>query len=140
MNRTADNQPHPDSHARGEHLLTPILAELQQGHGTAGKILKDDALYDDLRKTSDQAHQLIADLQAGRGTAGKLLKAETLYNKVNQLIAKVDTTVDKLNAGQGTLGQLLVNHSESLTFTGCGTAQYTDFAGTVKDVSLSRCF
>ena len=87
-----------------------MLEDLQQGHGTAGKLLKDEALFNDLRKTTAQANQLLADLEAGRARAGKLLKDDTLNNKHgSSLIAKVDTTVDKLNSGQGTLGQLLVN-------------------------------
>ena len=38
------------------------------------------------------------------------------------------------------LGSLLVGHSETLTFTGCGTATLQSYDGTVKNVSLSRCF
>ena len=77
--------------------------------GTAGKLIKDEALYNELRSATTQFNQLLTDLQAGKGSAGKLLKDDRLYNEINQLLAKVDTTIDKLNAGQGTLGQLMVN-------------------------------
>jgi hypothetical protein len=37
-------------------------------------------------------------------------------------------------------GAPMVGHSESLTFTGCGTARHTDYAGNVSNVILSRCY
>ena len=45
--------------------IDDILAELQQGHGTAGKFLKDPALYDDLRE-DHRADQHAAERSAGR--------------------------------------------------------------------------
>jgi len=38
------------------------------------------------------------------------------------------------------LGKLFVGKSESLTFTGCGTATYTSPSGNVSNVTLHRCF
>ena len=37
-------------------------------------------------------------------------------------------------------GALIVGHSETLAFTGCGTATYTAPSGTVSTVNLSHCF
>ena len=37
-------------------------------------------------------------------------------------------------------GSALIGKSESLQFTGCGTATYTSADGTVSNVSLNRCF
>ena len=44
------------------------------------------------------------------------------------------------NVAPTALGTLFVGASETLTFTGCGTAQLQQYDGTVKSVSLSRCF
>lgn len=44
------------------------------------------------------------------------------------------------NVSPTTLGNLLVGKSESLTFTGCGTATYTDVNGNQSSVTLHRCF
>lgn len=38
------------------------------------------------------------------------------------------------------IGNLVVGKSESLTFTGCGTATYTAYDGTTSTVTLNRCF
>ena len=91
--------------------------DLQAGQGTAGKLLKDPAMYEDFRQTTADIrrlinvdlHKIVDDLNAGRGTAGKLLKDDEMYRRIDQLVANLTTSVDKLNAGQGTLGQLLVN-------------------------------
>lgn len=44
------------------------------------------------------------------------------------------------NVSPTALGSLLVGKSETLTFTGCGTATYTSAAGKVSSVTLHRCF
>jgi phospholipid/cholesterol/gamma-HCH transport system substrate-binding protein len=91
--------------------MDEILAALQRGEGTAGKLLQDPALYDDTRKTVAELRQLAADLNAGKGTAGKLLKDDELHRRIQSTIVKLESTLDKVNSGQGTLGQLLVNPS-----------------------------
>ncbi|MCC6537672.1 MAG: MCE family protein [Bryobacterales bacterium] len=86
-----------------------LLDGLEQGQGSAGKLLKSTELHDELRKTISEFRVLTADLNAGKGSAGKLLKDETTINRINNTLAKVDQMIAKLNAGQGTLGQLMVN-------------------------------
>jgi phospholipid/cholesterol/gamma-HCH transport system substrate-binding protein len=68
-----------------------ITADLSQGKGSAGKLLKDEQLYEDTRaalarfnSTATKFDVLIGDAQSGKGTIGKLLNDETLYNNVNQ--------------------------------------------------------
>jgi phospholipid/cholesterol/gamma-HCH transport system substrate-binding protein len=82
---------------------------LQQGEGTAGRILKDPKLYNDLDKSVAQLNTILANLNAGKGTAGQLLVSNKLGNEVSRTLGKVDLTLDKVNSGQGTIGQLLVN-------------------------------
>jgi hypothetical protein len=45
-----------------------------------------------------------------------------------------------VNVSPTALGSLLVGKTESLTFTGCGTASYTSASGAVSNVKLHRCF
>jgi phospholipid/cholesterol/gamma-HCH transport system substrate-binding protein len=86
-----------------------MLADLQSGKGTAGKLLKDPALFDEAQKTIAEIHSLAADLNAGKGTAGKLMKDDQLHRRMDELLAKLNSTIDKIDAGQGTIGQLIVN-------------------------------
>ncbi len=58
-----------------------MLADLQSGQGSAGKLLKDPALYDEVHRTVAEIRTLVADVNAGKGTAGKLLKNDELYAK-----------------------------------------------------------
>ena len=51
-----------------------MLADLQAGQGSAGKLLRDPALYDELHKTVAEIRSLVADVNAGKGTAGKLME------------------------------------------------------------------
>ncbi|MBS1971001.1 MAG: hypothetical protein JSU04_11875 [Bdellovibrionales bacterium] len=44
------------------------------------------------------------------------------------------------NVSPTVLGSALVGKTETLTFTGCGTATYTSTTGAVSNVSLHRCF
>lgn len=74
-----------------------ITSDLNQGKGTAGKLLKDEQLYNDARdtlakfnSTAAKLDLLLADAQSGKGTVGKLLTDETLYNNLNQTTANVN--------------------------------------------------
>ena len=61
---------------RRQHAAT----DLQAGQGTAGKLLKDPALYNEMQETVKGVHKLVDDLNAGKGTAGQLLKSDDLSN------------------------------------------------------------
>lgn len=74
-----------------------ITADLSQGKGSAGKLLKDDALYEEARtgiarfnSTAARLDVLIGDAQSGKGTLGKLLTDEALYNNINQTAGNVN--------------------------------------------------
>lgn len=74
-----------------------ITADLSQGKGTAGRLLKDETLYEEARtgiarfnSTAARLDVLIGDAQGGKGTLGKLLTDETLYNNVNQTAGNVN--------------------------------------------------
>ncbi len=74
-----------------------LTKELNEGKGTAGKLLKDEQLYNDTRtaiskisETADKFNLLLADAQSGKGTIGKLLTDETLYNNINQTSSNIN--------------------------------------------------
>jgi phospholipid/cholesterol/gamma-HCH transport system substrate-binding protein len=72
--------------------INGIVRDVRAGRGTAGKLLTDEALYNDARAaiarfntSAERIDNIIAGIQRGEGTAGKLLTDEQLYNNVNQL-------------------------------------------------------
>lgn len=74
-----------------------LTRELNEGKGTAGKLLKDEQLYEEARTAVSRVNTLtakfdaiITDAQAGKGTLGKFLTDETLYNNANQTLSNVN--------------------------------------------------
>jgi phospholipid/cholesterol/gamma-HCH transport system substrate-binding protein len=89
--------------------IDDMLAQVQQGKGTAGKLLYDPAIADEARAAIADARQILENLKAGKGTAGKLLNDEEIANQLALIAQKVNIAIDKINSGQGTIGQLVVN-------------------------------
>jgi phospholipid/cholesterol/gamma-HCH transport system substrate-binding protein len=77
-----------------------LVDGIQAGQGTAGKLIKDPALYNKADQTIENLNTLVANLNAGKGSAGKLLHDDDLYNKLNAIATS-------LNEGKGTAGKLL---------------------------------
>ena len=72
--------------------IDEIVAEVNAGHGTLGKLVKDEQLYNDARlaisrfnTAAERIDNVVAAAQRGEGTVGKLLTDDSLYSNVNQL-------------------------------------------------------
>jgi len=72
-----------------------IVADINAGKGTLGKLVKDEAIYNDARSamarfnsTAERIDSVVAGAQRGEGTVGKLLTDDQLYNNVNQFSAE----------------------------------------------------
>ena len=61
-----------------------ITADLNAGKGTAGKLLKDDALYSEVRTTINKLDTILGDAQSGKGSLGKFITDPSLYDNVNK--------------------------------------------------------
>jgi len=109
-----------------------ITEQVQQGHGTVGKLLNDDTLYNtalsavaglqagtaelkgvvlQAQTMLTNANTVIAGINAGEGTLGKLAKDETLYREATVMMANMREITDKMNKGQGTVGKLINDDS-----------------------------
>ena len=62
-----------------------LADNVEQGKGSLGKFVKDDAIYDETRQMIRKVNGLVDSVQNGEGTAGKLIKDPTLFNSINQL-------------------------------------------------------
>ncbi len=65
-----------------------IAGDLNAGKGTAGKLLKDDALYTEVRASLSKLDNILGNAQGGRGTLGKLITDDSLYNNLNNFSAE----------------------------------------------------
>jgi phospholipid/cholesterol/gamma-HCH transport system substrate-binding protein len=62
--------------------FTKVMQRVEKGEGTIGKLLSDDALYDDLAA-------VVAGIREGKGTLGKLLSDEKVYNDLEGFVADI---------------------------------------------------
>jgi len=92
--------------------LDTLVADIQAGKGTAGKLVEDPALYNQATATIQELHTLASDLNSGKGSAGKLLHDDQLYNHLNDAAEKLDAITTNLNDGKGSAGKLL--HDDQL--------------------------
>jgi phospholipid/cholesterol/gamma-HCH transport system substrate-binding protein len=84
-----------------------ILAFVESGQGSIGKVIYDPALYDRLNGVVGEFKGLLDDIQSGKGSIGPLLKNDEAYKKVIAAIDKVNAMVDDLQQGKGSAGKLL---------------------------------
>lgn len=93
-----------------------ILNKANNGEGTLGKLVNDDALYRNLDTTVNETRATVLRLQTtldqinkGNGSAGKLLNDPSLYNNLNKTTADLETISNNLRQGRGTAGKFLSN-------------------------------
>src|SRR6185436_11706110 len=86
INRTADKLD------RSVEQINLVIADIKDGRGTLGRLIKDEDIYNDARAaiarfntTAERIDNMVAAAQRGEGTVGKLLNDDTLYTNVNQL-------------------------------------------------------
>lgn len=87
--------------------VSDILEDVEGGKGSIGKLLTDEALYNNLNGTVAEARKVTEALNRGEGTIGKLLQEEALYNDLRATMSRVDRVIEDLQSGQGTAGKLL---------------------------------
>jgi phospholipid/cholesterol/gamma-HCH transport system substrate-binding protein len=88
-----------------------IVASIESGNGTIGKLLSDDTLYKKIITIADDGQKLISTLNETlddkNSTLGKLIHDDKLMVDAQETIAKVNMLLDGLNRGEGSAGKLL---------------------------------
>lgn len=117
-----------------------ILNKANQGEGTLGRIINDEALYRNLDNTVGEAkltmlkiQTLIERVKSGDGSAGKLLNDPELYNNLNATVTKLNGISDDIKGvsqdlrnGKGTAGKFLTDE-----------ALYNDVRQSLQDIKTS---
>ncbi len=87
--------------------LDHIVAYVDSGQGSIGKVIYDPGLYNRLNSTVAQFQGLVNDVATGKGSLGQLFTSDDLYKKANATIDNLNSIVTELNAGKGTAGKFL---------------------------------
>ena len=90
-----------------EKRVDRILAFVESGQGSIGKVIYDPSLYNRLNDTVAQFQGVVRDVTSGKGSLGKLLVDDQLYRNANATVDKLNAIIDDLNAGKGTAGKFL---------------------------------
>src|SRR6266446_5680982 len=88
-----------------------LVAGVQHGRGTLGKLLTDDQAYKNLNSVLSKTNQIVTNVQEGQGTLGKLVVSDELYGKVNTAVDNVNVIMSDVRSQKGTLGKLLYDPS-----------------------------
>ncbi len=87
--------------------LDRIVAFIESGQGSIGKVIYDPTLYNRLNTAVTEFQGLVGQVASGKGSIGKLFVDDELYNKANATVDKLNAVIDDLNAGKGTAGKFL---------------------------------
>src|SRR6266581_3443414 len=84
-----------------------LVAGVQEGRGSLGKMLTDDQAYNHLNGLLAKGDAMMTGIRDGQGTLGKLVASDDLYAKVDKGMDDVNVMLADTRAGKGTLGKLL---------------------------------
>jgi phospholipid/cholesterol/gamma-HCH transport system substrate-binding protein len=84
-----------------------IIKKINAGEGTIGRVVNDEALYDNLNATIRETQGLMTQIRSGQGTAGRFVNDPALYNNLNNTVTKLNAIAEDLRSGRGTAGRLL---------------------------------
>src|SRR6476620_10412805 len=118
-----------------------ILNKANQGEGTLGKIVNDDALYSSLdsavtetKATMTRLQTTIDKVNRGQGSAGKLINDPELYNSLNRTVARLDAISTDIHAGRGSVGKF-VNDDALYNETRAAVAELKVSAGKINEIA-----
>lgn len=88
-----------------------LMDSARSPKGTLGRLMADDALYEDLRTVMADLHGVLGRIEKGEGTLGKLVSDDSLYADLLGSAESLRNVTEKIDKGQGTLGKLINDSS-----------------------------
>jgi len=112
--------------------VNAIVADIQHGNGTLGKLLTDPQLYDHLNATAARLDTISGTTESGRNSVGKMLTSDELYNHLNATMAHAENVLGAVQDQKGTLGKLVYDptvHNGLVQFLDHGNSVLADAQG-----------
>lgn len=89
--------------------VNAITTKINEGKGTLGRVVNDEALYNNLNAAIRDTQDVIAQIRSGRGSAGKFVNDPALYDNLNTTVIALKAISEDLRAGRGTAGKLFTD-------------------------------
>ncbi|HEU4594069.1 MAG TPA: MlaD family protein [Pyrinomonadaceae bacterium] len=91
--------------------FTDIARKVNEGQGTLGRFVNDEAFYNNLNATIRDTNDVIRQIESGQGSAGRFINDPALYNNVTEVSAQLQAIAEDLRRGRGTAGRLLTDEA-----------------------------
>ena len=91
--------------------FTDIAKKVNDGQGTLGRFVNDEAFYNNLNATIRDTNDVIRLIESGQGSAGRFINDPALYNNVNDVSTQLKAIAEDLRRGRGTAGRLLTDEA-----------------------------
>ena len=101
--------------------LTGLIKDMRAGRGTAGKIMTDDRLYNEMQAFVASANDVTKTIRSGRGSVGRFINDPAIANSLQGSLTNLETMTRRINAGQGSLGKLVNDDAFAASLTGATT-------------------
>jgi phospholipid/cholesterol/gamma-HCH transport system substrate-binding protein len=105
--------------AEGIEELTVLLQDIRRGRGTIGRLITDEALYNQMNGLVAAAEDVVRNVGQGRGTLGRLANDPAAARALEASLQNFEAVTARIKAGEGSLGKLLSDDAlaKSLTST-----------------------
>ncbi len=84
-----------------------ILAFVESGQGSIGKLIYDPSLYDRFNSTINEFKGIVDEVKNGQGSIGQLIGSDEAYKKAVAAVDKLNAIIDELQQGKGSAGKFL---------------------------------
>ena len=88
-----------------KQTLTDVRSDLQAGKGSLGKLLKDEALYNETTLAMSNLREIMQKINKGQGSVGRFVNDESLFKNAKMTLQKLDKATEGLE-DQGPLSVL----------------------------------
>lgn len=87
--------------------VNSIMAQVESGKGSLGRIIYDESLYKKANQSLDDIQGLVSYAASGKGSLGKFLISDDLYNEAEKSLTKATQIIDDVQSGKGSLGKII---------------------------------
>jgi phospholipid/cholesterol/gamma-HCH transport system substrate-binding protein len=84
-----------------------IIASINEGEGTLGRLINDVELYDEWLRLSREGTGVLDRIQHGEGALPSLLNDRRLYDQLVRTTADLEGLTTQIRQGEGTMGRMI---------------------------------